>query len=514
MTLEFTCHKKTIAVLLDGSMPIDDLPEIEVSDLTLDSHKVVEGSAFFAIAGTQAHGLDYVVPAIQNGAAAIIYDPSGIDQNQLDGVKSKFACPFIAIPLLGEKLGSIADRFFDSPSSEIDVVGITGTNGKTSCSHFLAQALSQFNPSGVVGTLGWGYVGQLQALSNTTPDTITLHQVIAALRDDGVKFVAMEVSSHGIVQKRIAGVRFKGAAFCRITRDHLDYHGTLEQYIKAKLELLRSPGLEFVVVNLDDTNIDQILAVVPSTAQILGYSIREKTTRDIKNISVTELHHDVGGVEFRAHYGDETALVSAPLFCDFNVENLLVVIATMVALGIPFRVAALAVQNVRTVAGRLEQFSGGEYMPTVIVDYAHTPDALRCILDGLKMHCSGKTWLVFGCGGDRDSGKRQLMGSIAVQGADQIVLTDDNPRHENGSEIIQDILKGCTGKSVEVIRDRQQAIQHCVGLAEPDDLIIVAGKGHEDTQEIQGVKYPFSDRDIVREALNMKTLRNTTGRMQ
>ncbi len=513
MTPGFASREKMIAALLDGSGEIEDLPEIRVSGLALDSRRVVEGAAFFAIPGTQSHGLDYAAQAIENGATAIVYDPFGADRDQLDELEHRFHCPLIAVPLLNEKLGFIADRFFDGPSAGIEVVGITGTNGKTSCSHFLAQALAQFNPSGVVGTLGWGYVGNLQRLSNTTPDAITLHQVLAALKEDGVKYVAMEVSSHGLAQKRTAGVRFRGAAFCKITRDHLDYHGTLDQYIEAKLELLQSPDLDFVIVNLDDSNIDRILSVVPPTAWVLGYSIREKVSTNISHISVSELHHDVEGVEFRAHYGDKTALVSAPFFCDFNVENLLAVLAAMVGLGIPFQAAAEALQNVRTVAGRLEQFSGEGSCPTVIVDYAHTPDALQSILDGLQAHCSGNLWVVFGCGGDRDIGKRQLMGAIAVQRANHVVLTDDNPRSEEGSQIIQDIVKGCEGKPVQIIRDRRQAIEYCIGLAQPDDLVVVAGKGHEETQEINGMKYSFSDRQIVREALTMKAPQNT-GRMQ
>ena len=509
MTLGFASREKMISVLFDGSEEIADLPEISVSGLALDSRLVIDGAMFFALAGTQAHGLDYAAKAIDKGAAAIVYDPSGADRHQLDELKQKFQCPLIAIPLLSEKLGFIADRFFDSPSAGIEVVGITGTNGKTSCSHFLAQALAHFSPSAIIGTLGWGSVGQLQKLPNTTPDAITLHKSMAALKADGVKYVAMEVSSHGLAQKRTAGIRFKGVAFCKITRDHLDYHGTQDQYIETKLELLQSPGIDFVIVNLDDCNIDRIISAVPTTAQLLGYSMREKVSANIPHISVSELHHDVGGVEFRAHYGDKTARVSAPFFCDFNVENLLAVLAAMIGLGIPFQAAAEALQNVRAVAGRLEQFSGGESRPTVIVDYAHTPDALQGILDGVQMHCSGNLWLVFGCGGDRDKGKRQMMGAIAVRGANHVVLTDDNPRSEDGAQIIQDILKGCEGKPVRIIRDRRQAIEHCIGLAQSDDLVVVAGKGHEETQEICGVKYSFSDRQIVREALAMKALRDT-----
>ncbi len=496
--------KQAFPTLLDGFLDKENIPPISISGLSLDSRTVDSGMAFFALAGFQTHGLDYAQQAIENGAVAIIYDPLGINSDHLEKLMRRFECPFMAVESLDHKIGYIADRFFGSPSSEIDVIGVTGTNGKTSCSHFLAQALSQFGLSGVVGTLGWGFIGNLEALVNTTPDAIQLHKVMAKLKNLGAKYVAMEVSSHGLVQGRTRGVRFKGCAFTRITRDHLDYHGTQDAYIEAKLGLLDSPELEFAVINLDDANAERILAAVPSVTRVIGYTRGSASKAEFVQVRISALRHDVNGVEFRVHFADQDRLVSAPFFCDFNVENLLTVLAVLLGLGISLEKSVAALQNLKPIAGRLERFLCGDSGPTVIVDYAHTPDALQSVLNGLREHCSGELWVVFGCGGDRDTGKRSLMGAIAAQVADNVWLTDDNPRSEDGAAIIKDIRVGCGSTQVEVLRDRKLAIERTIQLAKPSDLIVIAGKGHEQTQEIQGVKYPFSDRKIVQNSLALR----------
>lgn len=500
-----TDTKQAFPAILDGLLDRRNIPPISVSGLSLDSRKVESGMAFFALAGSQVHGLDYAEQAIENGAAAIVYDPLSINSDHLEYLRRRFECPFVAIGSLDHKIGYIADRFFASPSSAIDVIGITGTNGKTSCSHFLAQALTQFGLCGVVGTLGWGFIGNLQSLLNTTPDAIQLHKVLAKLKNLGAKYVAMEVSSHGVVQGRTRGVRFKGVAFTKITRDHLDYHGTQDAYIDAKLELLDSPELEFAVINLDDANVERILAAVPPATRVVGYTRGSGPKTEFAQLRISALRHDVNGVEFRVHFADDDALVSAPFFCDFNVENLLTVLAVMLGLGISLEKSAAALRNLKPILGRLEQFLCGDSGPTVIVDYAHTPDALESILNGLREHCSGELWVVFGCGGDRDKGKRPLMGAIAAQAADHIWLTDDNPRSEDGAAIIEDIRLGCGATQVNVLRDRKLAIERIIQLAKPGDLIVIAGKGHEQTQEIQRVKAPFSDRKIVRNAIALRT---------
>lgn len=484
----------------------DEVPDISVSGLAIDSRVVNPGDVFFALSGSFEDGLQYADRAFAKGAAAIVYDPLEADRQKIEQLRAATNCPLVAVPSLRFELGPIADRFYGHPSSELDVIGITGTNGKTSCSHFLARALSRFKPCGVVGTIGWGYPDQLQELANTTPEPIQLQSILATFREQGAKFVAMEVSSHGLAQKRTRAVRFVGAAFTNITRDHLDFHKTMRVYVNAKLELLLAPGLEFVVVNMDDRHADQILAAVPSNVRILGFSRSPKSYSPFVRLTLSQLRHDDRGVEFKVHFERRIVAVSAPLFCDFNIDNLLTVLGILLESGISLPKAVDALQMIRPVSGRLERFSGGEHAPTVIVDYAHTPHALQSILEGLGKHCRGDLWLIFGCGGDRDRGKRPLMGRIAEMNADHVVLTDDNPRHENGSMIIKEILKGCSNPDIPVDRDRRRAISGVIQRAAPGDIVVIAGKGHEKTQEIDGVKYPFSDQTIALQALAQRSV--------
>jgi UDP-N-acetylmuramoyl-L-alanyl-D-glutamate--2,6-diaminopimelate ligase len=492
--------------LIGAGGDLDEVPDILVSGLAVDSRAVVPGDVFFAVSGSREHGLQYSAEAARKGAVAIVYDPRGADPQEIEPLRNETNCPLVPVPSLRFELGPIADRFYGHPSAELDVIGITGTNGKTSCCHFLAQALSKFKPTGVLGTIGWGYPGNLQELQNTTPEPIQLQRILAAFRDQGTRFVVMEVSSHALVQKRTRAVRFVGAAYTNITRDHLDYHKTMRVYVNAKLKLLLSPGLEFVVVNLDDRHADQILAAVPSNVRIMGFSRSIKSYSPFVRLKVSALRHDDEGVEFKVQFEGQTVPVSAPLFCDFNVDNLLTVLGVMLELGISLPKAVEALQAIKPVEGRLERFSVGDAAPTVIVDYAHTPHALQSILEGVRMHCQGTLWVIFGCGGDRDRGKRPLMGRIAEMNADHVVITDDNPRNEDGSRIIEEILKGCSNPEIPVERDRRRAICGVIQDASPGDIIVVAGKGHEQTQEIDGVKHPFSARAVVLEALAQRAV--------
>ncbi|MGH8547566.1 MAG: UDP-N-acetylmuramoyl-L-alanyl-D-glutamate--2,6-diaminopimelate ligase [Methylococcales bacterium] len=490
--------------LIDSHADSNEVPDVLVSGLAIDSRAVTPGDAFFAVSGFREHGLQFSDEAIRKGAVAIVYDPCGADPQAIQKLRERTNRPLVPVPSLRFELGPIADRFYGHPSAELGVIGVTGTNGKTSCCHFLAQALSQFKPCGVVGTVGWGTPGNLKELQNTTPEPLHLQSVLAQFRDRGTKFVAVEVSSHALVQKRTRAVRFVGAAFTNITRDHLDYHKTMRIYVAAKLKLLLSPGLEFVVVNMDDRHAGQILAAVPSNIRIMGFSRSLQSDSPFVRLKVSALRHDDQGVEFQVHFEDRIVPVSAPLFCDFNVDNVLTVLGILLELGISLPEAVAALQTIKPVAGRLERFCEGYGSPTVIVDYAHTPHALQSILEGLRMHCHGALWLVFGCGGDRDRGKRPLMGRIAEMNADHVLLTDDNPRHEDGSTIIKEILSGCSNPAIPVERDRRRAIHGVIQKASPDDMIVIAGKGHENTQEIDGVKYPFSDRVVALEALRQR----------
>jgi UDP-N-acetylmuramoyl-L-alanyl-D-glutamate--2,6-diaminopimelate ligase len=493
--------------LIGATGSLNEAPDIAVSGLAIDSRQVTPGDVFFAVSGFREHGLQHSGEAIRNGAVAIVYDPRGVDLHEIRQLQEGMKLPLVPVASLRFELGPIADRFYGHPSAELSVIGITGTNGKTSCCHFLAQALSKFKPCGVMGTIGWGYPGNLKELPNTTPEPILLQSALAQFRDQGAEFVAMEVSSHALVQKRTRAVRFFGAAFTNITRDHLDFHKTMEIYVNAKLKLLASPGLEFAVVNMDDRHADQILAAVPPTVRIMGYSRSLQTDSPLVRLKLSALRHDDLGVEFKVHFEGRSVPVSAPLFCDFNVDNVLTVLGVLLETGISLPDAADALRTIKPVAGRLERFREGDGSPTVIVDYAHTPHALQSILDGLRMHCHGELWLIFGCGGDRDRGKRPLMGRIAEMHADHVVLTDDNPRHEDGSRIIKEILSGCSNPEIPIERDRRRAIRDVIQNAAPEDMIVIAGKGHENTQEIDGVKYPFSDRAVALEALAQRAAR-------
>ncbi|WP_133717625.1 UDP-N-acetylmuramoyl-L-alanyl-D-glutamate--2,6-diaminopimelate ligase [Methylocaldum gracile] len=483
--------------LLSGFVDAPVSRSVEVIGLSHDSRRTRPGDLFVALAGHRSHGMRHAEQAIRQGCSAIIYDPAGDGDVLARGIAGM---PCMPVESLDQKIGFIADRFFGEPSAFLDIVGITGTNGKTSCSHFLADALSAKAPAAVIGTLGWGVPGSLEITHHTTPDAIEVHDLLARLHGQDVKFIAMEASSHGQVQGRLNGVRFKGALYTNFSRDHLDYHGTMDAYLEAKLRLLAWPGLEFAVFNADDPIADAILSRAPSHLKLVAFSSRERKIESGAVVSVSVVHQDSRGIAFQARYRQQLADVFAPVYGDFNVENLAASLAVLLGLDCELPEAAELLKNVRPVPGRMERFS--ERGRTAVVDYAHTPDALASVLRSLRRHCEGKLWVVFGCGGDRDRGKRPLMGAVAEDLADGVVLTDDNPRSENGDQIIRDIRSGCRLGNTVTIRDRREAIAWALERAAVGDIVLVAGKGHEDTQEIQGQKYPFSDREVVMEILS------------
>lgn len=497
MLRDLHCIRAELNGLLAGLADAEILPTVEVGGLCHDSRRVQPGDLFAGLAGHHAHGMSHAMQAVRQGCSAIAFDPAG-EGERLAKVISDV--PSVPVPLLSQKLGRIADRFFGAPSRYLETIGITGTNGKTSCSHFLAQALSDRAPAAVVGTLGWGAPGELSPTTHTTPDAIEIHDILLRLYSRGFKAVAMEASSHGLVQGRLSGVRFKGALYTNFTRDHLDYHGTMEDYLEAKLRLLEWPGLEFVAFNADGSIAGAIMKRMPIGLRAIGFSVSGKADLRVPMLTVSGVHHGVEGVSFQTHYEGRCAAVHAPVFGDFNVENLAAALAVLVAMGQGLEESAKALRKVRAVPGRMESFAGAGR--TVVVDYAHTPDALDSVLGSLRRHCSGQLWVVFGCGGDRDRGKRPEMGAIAEKRADVVVLTDDNPRSESGDDIIRDIRSGCSRDDLVTIRDRRDAISFALERAGVGDLVLIAGKGHESTQEIQGRKYPFSDRRIVRDLLS------------
>lgn len=486
------------------NIEVSEYADNSIIGLALDSRDIIKGYVFIALAGSKQHGMAYIDQAINNGACAIIYDPAGIESTL---VEDSSQIPMIAINGLAVKLGHIAARFYGNPSELMTVIGITGTNGKTSCSQFLSQILDD---SSVIGTLGWGEWSNLQKTINTTPDALEMQRILAELLKANKKAVAIEVSSHGLDQGRINGVAIKGAIYTNISRDHLDYHGTMDAYIQAKLLLLKSVGLAFVVVNLDDVFSDQIVAAVPEKVEIWGFSVKGKTRSNCTNIIAENILTTDNGIEFELYCHGNKHRIKAPLYGHFNVENILTVFTTMLAMGVAEAEAIKRLEFIRPIPGRMERL-GDERSPLIFVDYAHTPDALDKVLSSIKKHCTQALWVVFGCGGNRDKGKRSQMGQIATQWADHVIITDDNPRYENALDIVNDILKGCQdignstiSRNVEVIQDRALAIQSVLARAAAKDCIVVAGKGHELYQEINGVRLNFSDSQVISDALTAR----------
>lgn len=486
------------------NIEVSEYADNSIIGLALDSRDIIKGYVFIALAGSKQHGMAYIDQAINNGACAMIYDPAGIESTL---VEDSSQIPMIAINGLAVKLGHIAARFYGNPSELMTVIGITGTNGKTSCSQFLSQILDD---SSVIGTLGWGEWSNLQKTINTTPDALEMQRILAELLKANKKAVAIEVSSHGLDQGRINGVAIKGAIYTNISRDHLDYHGTMDAYIQAKLLLLKSVGLAFVVVNLDDVFSDQIVAAVPEKVEIWGFSVKGKTRSNCTNIIAENILTTDNGIEFELYCHGNKHRIKAPIYGHFNVENILTVFTTMLAMGVAEAEAIKRLEFIRPIPGRMERL-GDERSPLIFVDYAHTPDALDKVLSSIKKHCTQALWVVFGCGGDRDKGKRSQMGQIATQWADHVIITDDNPRYENALDIVNDILKGCQdignstiSSNVEVIQDRALAIQSVLARAAAKDCIVVAGKGHELYQEINGVRLNFSDSQVISDALTAR----------
>lgn len=478
--------------LLAGLTPV--VADVEITGIALDSRQVKPGFLFIALAGAVRHGIEHARQAIADGAAAILYEPAngGMEGAEMLALENK-----LAVPGLAAKLGEISARFYREPSRSLNVVGVTGTNGKTSCSQFLAQVLPD---CGVIGTLGWGSWGLLRQTVNTTPDAVSTQSMLKALLDQGKRNVAMEVSSHGLEQGRVNSVRFKGALFTNLSRDHLDYHGSMEEYLKAKTRLFRHPGLEFAVINLDDAYAQEIIGQIDPAVKIWGFGKAAIDKPVMEYVRAENVEYGVEGIRFDACWRDRKVFVDTRVAGVFNLENLLAVMAVLLAMGESLTQSAKKLETLQPVMGRMEHF-GGHNQPTVFVDYAHSPDALDKVLSGLASHRRNKLSVIFGCGGDRDKGKRVQMREIAEKWADDVVVTDDNPRTEAPEAIVADILEGCQSDKVTVIHDRMQAIRTVIGRADLNDCIVVAGKGHEHYQEINGERLPFSDQEEVRQAL-------------
>ncbi|WP_285405325.1 UDP-N-acetylmuramoyl-L-alanyl-D-glutamate--2,6-diaminopimelate ligase [Luteibacter sp. ME-Dv--P-043b] len=484
--------------LTDLLRDIADAPgagDIVVSGLSLDSREVTAGQAFVALRGGKGHGIDFAAMAVAQGAAVVLAEPPFAAVEP--GV------PVIAIDGLREKAGALAARFHGDPSAALDVVGVTGTNGKTSTVQLIAQALAFLGRKpATIGTLGAGLHGAIAEGERTTPDAISMQARLAEFRDAGATHVAMEVSSHALEQGRVNAVAFDIAVFTNLTRDHLDYHGTMEAYGAAKARLFAFPGLAAAVVNIDDPFGAKLAKGLPEGVVRLRTSMATDSTAKDAEVRADIVVTSAKGLSFNLDTPWGMRTVRSGLLGRFNVANLLAVAAVLGALGEPFERIHAALESLQPVNGRMSRLGGDGRKPLVVVDYSHTPDALKQALLALRSHTKGKLICVFGAGGDRDQGKRPLMAAIAERLADVVIVTDDNPRTEDGDAIVAQIVAGFAHPDTAMVeRDRAQAIALALADAKADDVVLIAGKGHETYQEGPDGKRPFDDFAVAREAM-------------
>ncbi|MGA7540986.1 MAG: UDP-N-acetylmuramoyl-L-alanyl-D-glutamate--2,6-diaminopimelate ligase [Steroidobacteraceae bacterium] len=501
-------HTARLAELTAGL--VDAPSALEVNDVTLDSRAATSGALFLACRGRGRHGSEFAAEALARGARAVLYEPfPGAPEFvaaalKAAGVSSRevFVAP---VPELSRHVGTIADRFFGRPSQALTIAGITGTNGKTTCAWLLAQALAKCGrPAAYMGTLGFGFPEALAATEHTTADAVSVHRRLAAVRDLGAEAVSMEVSSHALDQQRVGGVRFHTAAFTNLTRDHLDYHGTMASYAEAKARLFAWPGLALRVINVDD-ELGARLAGQLSAARLVittRAGATRESTPDARLVRAVHVEAAASGLTLDVQSSWGAVKLDVPLIGDFNADNTLTVLAVLLAWDIPLAEAGRALRSCRAAPGRMEAFGGRGAAPLAIVDYAHTPDALAKALRAARRHCRGRLRIVFGCGGDRDPGKRPIMGAIAAELADESVVTDDNPRSEPPGRIVQQILTGIPAEAaVRIEHDRARAIRDTLAHSGPEDVVLIAGKGHEAYQIYGSERRPFSDQSVAREAL-------------
>ncbi len=514
-----------------------EMISIVATGMSLDSRKVKQGDIFCACAASisqvneleqesankkerirlSAHGLSYVKDALSRGAIACLWEPTAELKIATDaqGIAGEdISIPFYKIKNLTLKLGELASQFYQQPSQYMQVVGITGTNGKTSISYFIAQAMTSVGKKcGVIGTLGNGLYEQTQQSSHTTPDAINTQQLLASMYAQQAEVIAMEVSSHALHQSRVAGVDFDIAVFTNLTRDHLDYHGSMENYANEKKKLFQFKSLSTAVINLDDDLADSIIKLVNrKKTKLVAYSQEvtdsQKRYADKKMgadelVYATNIQLHVLGSDFDLCVGEETCAVKLSLIGKFNISNALATASVLHVMGFDLNVIGDLLGKLKSVPGRMELIKGeNDPQIQIVIDYAHTPDALKQALTALQQHKNNNLWCIFGCGGNRDKGKRFDMAKIASCYADKVIVTSDNPRNEAPLDIIADIERGMDkNKKYWVEVDRKQAIKQAIGLAQKGDILLLAGKGHEDYQEINGVRLAYSDKKTCQELL-------------
>lgn len=485
-----------LSILLNDILRLPPEIDCDISRLVLDSRKIKVNDLFFAVKGTQLDGRKYVLDAISQGAAAVLLDAD----TAYESITTQQNVPLIPIYQLQNKMGEIAGRFYGYPAKKMRMMGVTGTNGKTSCTHFIAQILQSLQiPCGIVGTLGSGFYQKLGEAGLTTPDAITLQAILHDLLEQGAKAVAMEVSSHSIAQGRVNGIEFEVGIFTNLTQDHLDYHGDMQTYAAVKHRFLADVPTKHLIMNADDPYGRKWIAELASCKSVFAYSTHKLTSNPSHVPTICPENLELTQQGFRAPidtpwgHGELTL----PLIGRFNLSNALAVLTTLCVYGIPLKQVLNRLSQLKAVPGRMQTL-GGDGKPLVVVDYAHTPDALEKVLQTLRAHTKGKLLCVFGCGGDRDHGKRPIMASIAEHLADQVIVTNDNPRHEKPEDIAHQILLGFTHpECVFVELDRSKAIENSIQSASSRDCVLIAGKGAEHYQQIGDEKILFDDAEQV-----------------
>ncbi len=469
--------------------------------MTLDSRNVQPGQVFVALSGTQTDGSKFIADALAKGAVLVLAEQAGNAAHAVHDAR------VIAVADLRRKVSALAAAARGNVAATMRVFGVTGTNGKTTTSQLIAAALLRLSgPTLVLGTLGYGLYGALHAGRHTTPDAIALQNLFADAAENGVREVSMEVSSHGLDQGRVEAVHFDTAIFTNLTRDHLDYHGTMEAYGAAKRRLFLWPQLRCAVINADDAFGRALLADPEIHAERWAFSVRSDCGESLHDsrarglVHAERIHYSSAGILAEVVTPWGRRLLQSPLLGEFNLSNLLAALTALCAAGFPLDAVAEVLGEVRPIAGRMERF-GGERQPLVVIDYAHTPDALEKALMALRLHVTGRVAVVFGCGGDRDRGKRPEMGRIAERLANIVTLSNDNPRSEDPLAIANDIRAGMHQPQVPFIADREQAIRDTLAQLHVGDALLVAGKGHEAYMEIADQRLPFSDVDVVKTLL-------------
>ena len=502
--LNYSVHV-TLTDVLGKFFPRQKLANQYVYGVSADSRQVMSGYIFVAYVGSNIDSRMFIREAVKNGASVIIYE-SSISLNDEHIMALNFARKngvlTFALDNCHKYIGEIAANFYFNPSAQMSVIAVTGTNGKSSCVSIIAQALNFANKNAaMIGTLGWGMLGSLQVNSLTTPDPVRLQYFCAAIRDQGADCLAFEASSHALSQNRLSGMHIDHAIFTNLTQDHLDYHKNMQEYGSAKLSLFVDYNISSAVLNVDDPFAETIISKLKPGVDVIGVAINYRATNYplcyVKNLVVS-----IDGVKFTACTPWGQHEIVSSLCGDFQVVNLMLSLVTLVQYGIPFKLACQALNKVTSVAGRAQVF-GGKDKPFVIVDYAHTPDALERILQYARSVATGNVTVVFGCGGNRDKDKRAKMGKIAEKYSDEVIITSDNPRDEPVQEITDDILQGVMCKwAVNIEYNRKLAIESAIANAKPNDIVVVAGKGHEKVQVVAGEYLSHCDIEHVNNRLN------------